>query len=321
MKTKNLFSVAGLLLGLAVLFLQACNNDDEPAGKGQAEFKMTDAPSDDPNIKGVFVTVADVKVDGKSIENFNKQSIDLKAYQNGRTELLGTSELAAKSYNNLTLVLDLETDANGNSPGCYVLDADNQKHQLKSTADGTATITMNKGWQVYNDAKSSIVMDFDLRKSIRYDEGSSQPYSFVSDNELNAAVRVVNEAKTGTVKGQYEDKNSNADKIVVYAYKKGTFNADTETTAQGEGQLLFANAVSSSELKTSLSGAQNFTLAFLEEGEYELHYAAYNYNTTSGRMEFQTELNSETTVNGSVGNIITVQSGVTLSLSAIVGIF
>jgi hypothetical protein len=316
MNMKNLKWSKSLWVLIAVLVFGACNDDSEPAGKGEAEFEITDAPIDDASIQGVFVTVADIKVNGNSLQGFSKQTIDLKAYSEGKTKVLGAGQFDARTYENLVLVLDLETDANGNTPGCYVLDKNNTKHRLKTTTSGTTDIALNKSWSVAKDAKSNFVMDFDLRKALRYSEDPAAPYSFVSDPNLNAAVKLVAKAKTGTIEGSYEEaSNSNADKIIVYAYSKGTFNATTETTPQGDDALLFSNARASAEVKEGLTG-QKFTLAFMEEGEYELHFIGYHRDPNTGRLQFESQLESETTVDGSVGNLITVKSGVTVNVAA-----
>lgn len=316
MNMKNLKWIKSLWVLIAVLIFGACNDDSEPAGKGQAEFEITDAPIDDASIQGVFVTVADIKINGNSLEGFSKQTIDLKAYSEGKTKVLGAGQLDARTYENVVLVLDLETDADGNTPGCYVLDDNNTRHQLKSTAGGTTDIVVSKSWSVAKDVKTNFVMDFDLRKALRYSDEPQAPYSFVSDQNLNAAVKLVAKAKTGTVQGSYEEaSNSNADKIIVYAYKKGSFNTTTETTPQGEDALLFANAAASAEVKQAVTG-QKFTLAFMEEGEYELHFIGYQRDPNTGRLQFESQLQSETTVDGSVGNLITVKSGVTINVAA-----
>jgi hypothetical protein len=306
-----------VVLGGAILLLSACGNDsDEPMAKGEVEFQITDAPSDDANIKSVMVTVADVKVDGQSISGFTRQTIDLKAYQEGNTKLLGNAELDAKTYSNITLVLDLDTDVNGNSPGCYVLTKDDVKFKLKSTAIGKTDLILNQSWKVAGNAKTNIVMDFDLRKSIRYSDDTSIRYTFVSDNSLKSAVRIVVKENAGTIKGTYENESDvTTEKIIVYAYKKGTFNAAVETQPQGEDEVLFAKAVASTEVKETLSG-NVYTLAFLEEGEYELHFIAYQKNTETGRFMFASELEAETSVNGSVGKIIKVDAGASVSISA-----
>jgi hypothetical protein len=304
-----------LVAGLVGIFA-SCSDDEKVVGKGDVEFEITDAPSDYANIKSVMVTVADVKVNGSSIEGFTKQTIDLKAYSEGSTKLLGDLQLDAKSYNSLVLVLDLDADANGNAPGCYVLTNDNMKYKLKSTTTGMAEIALNKSWTVASNATTRVIMDFDLRKTIKYSDDGSVKYSFVSDDNLKAAIRVVTDTKSGHVKGSYENESEvEAEKIVVYAYKKGTFNADIETQPQGTDQITFKNAAGSAEVKGTITGS-NYTLAFLEEGDYELHFVAYNRDAETGRFSFAARLQSETSVDGSVGDIIHVKGGVTINIAS-----
>lgn len=318
MQMKKLRWLKGLLVITAALIVGACQDDEQPVGKGEAAFEITDAPVDDANVKGVFVTVADVKVNGHSIEGFSKQTIDLKAYSEGKTKLLGSGEFDARTYDNLVLVLDLDQDATGNSPGCYVLDDDNAKHKLKTSASGTADIVIDKSWSVTKDAKTNIVLDFDLRKALRYTDEPSG-YSFVGDDNLQAAVKLVTKSNSGTIVGTYEENtHSNADKIIVYAYKKGTFDVETETTAQGDDHLLFAHAAGSAEVKGGLTGANEFKLAFLEEGDYELHFVGYTHDTSTGRYHFQSQLQSETSVDGSVGELVTVKGGLTINISTVI---
>lgn len=318
MKKKKSSWFKVLWFASAIAAIAACDDSSEPQGKGDVEFEVTDAPSDDASIKAVFVTVADIQVDGRSVSGFAKQTIDLKAYQEGNTKLLAKAgQLDARSYNNLTLVLDLNTDANGSTPGCYVLTQDDTKYKLKNTTSGLAEITINKGWRVVANTTSKIVMDFDLRKSLDYSDDPLVRYSFVTDDKLSAAIRLVARENSGTIKGSYEA-DSNADKIIVYAYKKGTFSAGTETEPQGENDLLFANAVASAEVKQGLAG-RTFTLAFLEEGEYELYFAAHSQDT-SGQMRFEALLSSETKIDGSVTNLIKVQGGLTVNVSGTISL-
>jgi hypothetical protein len=317
MKTNSWNSLAFMMVAALGLVLGACN-EDEPMGKGDVDFEITDAPSDDASVKSVFVTVTDVKISGQSVQGFTKQTIDLKAYQEGNTKLFASAkQLDAKSYSNLTLVLDMNTDASGNSPGCYVQTTDNAKYKLASAASSTMEVAVNKSWSVANNTKSTVVLDFDLRKSIRYMDDPAVKYNFVSSGELSSAIRVVGKENAGTISGTYQENgNSNADKIIVYAYKKGSFNASTETSAQGEGKVLFANAVTSAEVKQGITG-KTFKLALLESGEYELHFAAHKKDANN-RLVLQGMLNSQSSVNGSVAEIIKVDAGVTISVSAMI---
>lgn len=317
MKTNMFNWIKLFTVGCVLSFATACNDDDSPMGKGEVEFEITDAPLDDAEVKSVFVTVADVKVDGQSLSGFTKQSIDLKAYQEGNTKLLvGSREMDAKSYGNVTLVLDLNTDASGNAPGCYVQTTDNTKYKLKSTTSGLLEVTTTEGWDVTSNQKNTVVLDFDLRKAVGYSSDAAIRYRFVSDENLSSAIRVVKKSEAGTIKGTYVDQTLAAeDKVIVYAYKKGTFNASTEGQAQGSDNILFANAVSSAEVKGTTN--KTYTLALLEKGDYEVHFAAYEENETTGKMTLKAILQTEVTVNGELSNTLTVESGTTLNIAAI----
>lgn len=313
MKLKHPKFFSWLALVCCVGFFTACS--DEELGKGDVEFEITDAPIDDASVNAVMVTVADVKINGVSVSDFNKQTINLKAYQNGNTKALATAlQLDAKTYNNLTLVLDLDHDVNGNTPGCYVQTVDNTKHKLKTTSTGILDLAITKTWSVQSNATNTIVLDFDLRKSITYSNSVDQQYRFVNDVNLSNAIRVINKSNSGSIMGTYDESvSSDADEVIVYVYKKGTFNIDTETQPQGDDNLLFTNAIASAKVNSSLSG-NSFMLALLESGEYELYFAKYKDDGT-GEMEFNALLDSETSVEGSVSSYITLHANVTTNIS------
>lgn len=296
MKTMNHLPTAILLLG-ASLFLPGCMKDNDSASKltGTANFEITDAPMDDDDVKGVFVTVAAIKVDGQAISGFHKQTIDLMAYQNGDSKLLGSTQLEEGSYDDITLVLDNQSDQDGNTPGSYVLGSDNTKHNLQMANKIATEIKINNGsFNVTEAGNFNVVFDFDLRKALQY-QTSSQPndqFDFVSYAELQNAVRLVDENQTGTVHGFLTDNlNLGGDKIIVYAYAKGTYNRQTEMQGQGDSELLFKNAVTS-----SVVGDRNqYTLAYLNEGDYELHFI--RYENKDGRMIPKGELDAQILTN------------------------
>lgn len=269
-----------LLFAASMSMFVSCNKDKN---KGSAQIEITDAPIDNTNISGTFVTIADIKVDGESLEGFNKTTIDLMAYQNGSTKVLGNFDLDAKTYNSITLVLDHETDASGASPGCYVLDINGAKHALATTA---TEINVTKSMDVAAQATSNFVLDFDLRKSIKQTSTSgSDQYDFVTSAELQSAVRVVNKGKAAKIQGSITD-NTGSDRIVVYAYKKGTYTRNSEVQGQGASNIEFSKAVTSAAVDAN----GNYTLSFLDEGEYEVYYASYERNS-EGRFELRGTLN------------------------------
>ncbi|MDZ7776005.1 MAG: DUF4382 domain-containing protein [Bacteroidales bacterium] len=79
-----------IVLGIVtpLIFTQCSDDDDNNEEKGTVNFKMTDAPIDDADVEAVFVTVSEVKVDGEAVNGFEKQTIDLTAYQEGNTEVV-----------------------------------------------------------------------------------------------------------------------------------------------------------------------------------------------------------------------------------------
>jgi len=317
MKRRVIQCFRAVLIGAGMITFFSCSDDEKPMQKTDVTMEITDAPSDDANIKSVMVTVAEVKVNGQSIEGFSKQTIDLKAYQEGNTKLLGTGKFDARSYSNLELVLDLKEDADQTGrPGCYVLTNDNMVYDLGSGSAENLSVLINNSWKASAEAANRMVIDFDLRKSIRHTDNAERPYSFVSSTNLGSAVRIVSKDGSGFIKGSYSnDSEVDAEKIIVFAYRKGSFNAESETSAQTSDQIYFKNAIASAEVKQTITG-NAYTLAYLPEGDYELHFVAFNRNTSTGRLQMSALLRSETSVDGSVSDYIKVRAGVTTTISA-----
>ena len=129
MKNRFLFIAPAVLL-FAMSFTSCKKNDDTNSGSASTAIKVTDAPLDDANVSGVFVTIAEIKLDGQTVQGFTKTTVDLATYQNGSTKTIGTFNLEGKVYSSITFVLDFDADANGNAPGSYVLNTGNVKHKL-----------------------------------------------------------------------------------------------------------------------------------------------------------------------------------------------
>lgn len=271
MKSLNL--ILTLFLLSSVFFFTGCDDDEKETGNGQLNVKLTDAPIDDANVEAAFVTVAEVWMDGEMVEGFSKQTIELTAYQQGDAVLLISDTVGAGAYNNVALTLDLEEDQWGNSPGCYVVTEGAARHNLAASSESTIKVELEKTFTVASEGNTDLVIDFDLRKAIKYDNSfdATSDYSFVTDTELKAALRAVVESNSGMIKGEITESSATGDELVVYAYKKGEFDEETETTGQGASAVFFANAVASA--KVDANGG--YQLSFLEEGDYELHIAAY----------------------------------------------
>lgn len=282
--TNKLCLIAtGMIFSMALV--SCSKSDDTNSGSASTAIKVTDGPIDDASVSGAFVTIADVKLDGVSVQGFTKTTIDLMAYQNGTTKTLGNFNLAGKTYSSITFVLDFNTDASGNAPGCYVLSTTAVKHKLQSTSN---IITVTKSYTLQAGTSNSIVADFDLRKMIVHQAGAADHYDFATTAELQNDIRLVVESKAGTVSGTLTDAVSGSARVVAYAYKKGTFNRATELAGQGSSNVQFSNAVTSS-LTTGgiIAGSSQYQLHFLESGVYEVYFASYKDTNADGEFELQ----------------------------------
>ncbi len=271
---------------LLSLTLISCKKDDvngggSGSGSAPTAIKITDAPIDNASVTGAFVTIADIKLDGQSVQGFTKTTVNVAAYQNGSTTTIGNFNLEGRSYSSLTFVLDYDTDANGNSPGSYVLTTGNVKHKLQSTSN---SITVTKNFTLQSNASNSIVADFDLRKMIIHQTGNpSDQYDFATAAELQSSIRVIAQNQTGTMSGTLTDNVSASGKVVAYVYKKGTYNRTVEMQEQGASGIQFKNAVNSSLVASN----GTYQLHFLESGAYEVHFASYKDTNADGEYELQ----------------------------------
>lgn len=286
MKTNVIYRMMIALL-LVVGFASCSKDDDSPTDQATYNTKVyiTDGPIDNAEVQGVFVTIADLKLNGKSVNGFTKTTVDLHALQNGETQLLGDIDLAANTYNQVTLVLDPQRDASGNSPANYVLTTNNDKIEL--TAENN-TINVNSSFDITASTSNQVVIDFDLRKSIVTDAGNSG-YNFATQTQLESSIRVVNKLKAGAITGTATNNTGNSENITVaYAYAKGSFTASEQN--ENAAGVRFSNAITSSRI----TGANNqFGLYFLTEGAYELHFASYEDVDNDGVYEFDGMIETE----------------------------
>lgn len=286
---------------------------------GETSFEMTDAPIDDASVEGVFVTVTAIKVDGEMYDGFSgTQTINLLSYQEGNTKLLGTGELDAQTYSEVTLVLDYETDAAGNAPGCYIATIDGMKHDLAAQGQATGEIVIQKPYEVEENAESNFVLDFDVRKAIAYetDTLTTTNFKFVTQGELNAAIRFIEKDETGEVEGEVQDNASvSSDNVIVFAYRKDTYDQNTEVQGQGASNITFKNAVTSAVVKDN----GEYKLAFLEAGDYELHFITFEDQNNDGKMEAKGELALSLLTSLSIDlNSVSVDANTTVSLNLMI---
>jgi len=320
---KNLFKNPKLfLLGLFIFPMISCednggdlNPSDPDAKKGTLAFSITDAPVDNADVSAAFVTITEIKVDGKVYEGFKgPKTIDILSLQNGNSLQLGEAMVGADSYSKIALVIDAETDQNGASPGCYIVKAGGVKDKLELAGNAKNEIELNaKNFVVESEGKTEIIMDFDLRKAIKH---KNNDYAFVTAGELKSAIRAGNKQATGTITGNISNFSALSGQAVVYAYKKGSFNKEVEAKGQGASEIKFSNAVTSAKV----DGGGNFKLSFLEAGEYEIQVAKPE-SETNANLNLNLVLDIESAIDlKSVAVKSNTQTSVSLKLKTILGL-
>jgi hypothetical protein len=291
MKTRNiLFTVLSLITLSA--FIYSC--DSEVSGSGSAGVKVTDAAVDAENISGVYLSVSEVTSHGngemKTIVVFDEPRIfNLMDFQNGQTYDLGEGEIEAGIYSELRLVTD------GNS---YVKFDDGSTEPLNIPSGTSSGYKIKGDYQVSANNRTNLVVDVDLRKAfVMTGEGSYK---------LRPTARLINEEGTATINGSI---SANAeDRVIVYAYAKGTYSGN-ESTEPAEGSSRFENSINSAVVSNG-----SFTLAFMEPGEYDLIAVAYSENEAENNYEFKSSTKAELMLNGTALDILDLEANSNVSL-------
>jgi hypothetical protein len=195
-------------------------------------------------------------------------------------------------------------DAEGNEPGCYVLTDDDSKHALEASGSSTTEVTFNRSFQVEASGMTDLVIDFDLRKAIvRNEDGGDSEYKFVTSGELSNSLRIVQEDECGEINGEINNHAEVEGELVIYAYEKGSYSAETETQGQGDSQVMFTNA----ETSAKVANDGSYKLSFLEEGDYEIHVASYEEDV-NGQVSFVGMVEASSSVSGLLLNSIAVEA-------------
>ncbi len=117
------------------------------------------------------------------------------------------------------------------------------------------------------------------------------------------SVRMVQENNSGEISGEVNTMFNTENEMYVYAYHKDDYDMNTETTGQGNSNVLFANAVTSAKVKADGS----YTLSFLDEGDYEVHVASFEKDT-DGHVMFKAMVDANSAVDGLLMNNVTVSA-------------
>jgi hypothetical protein len=174
--------------------------------------------------------------------------------------------ISAGTYSEARLQLDAPAEQGGssNNPGCYITYTDGTTEPLFIPSGAQSGYKVKGKFSLFEGGTVAVTLDFDVRKSI-VEAGASGKML------LKPVVRLIANQEAALIKGTYTELTE-GQRLVVYAYEKGTFTAG-EMNEDEEG-VRFSNAITS----TRVSAEGTFTLAFMSSGEYDLVFVTVDEN-------------------------------------------
>lgn len=273
---------------LLMTLISGCGGGDgaTTASTGVLSLSMTDAPpklGDDITEVNIAVIGIEYNHDGNwtNADDFEPQTFNLLDLQNGKSLHLGDIILPAGHYTEIRFKLaapEKEADVKSN-PNCNITFEDGTSVPLFVPSGGQSGYKGKGAFNITANAKIAVTADFDVQKSI-----------VVTGNRkylLKPVIRLVVTELSGAINGtvvDVADYNTTTDSLVVYTYISGTYDVSEEDEVDG---IIFPNAVSSADVNMSDG---NFTLSFLEEGNYSLITAQYLGDTFAAVVDVENDI-------------------------------
>ncbi len=238
---KKLFSL--LLIPVVALFIYTgCEKD---GNTGTVNLSITDAPIDDANVAGIWLTINEIQYhmsDGEwyTFEGFEgPRDFNLLELTNGVAELLGSFEMEAGTYTQLRFMLDAPEMGSSphNNPGCYIEFTDESTEQLFVPSGHQSGWKAVGAFTVPSNGTVDITADFDARKSV-IEAGMTGMYI------LKPTIRLIVDNQAGMISGGITNIPEGAD-IVVFAYEDDTYAASEADEPANDTIPRFPNAVTS----------------------------------------------------------------------------
>lgn len=248
---------------IGALFFSSCDKKEE---KGTINIQLTDAVIDDEDVKAVVLSIEEVMVKGddgfETIETFDPPvSLNIMEFQHGDAFFLLEEELEPGTYSEIRMVLDNEKGSD--ESGTYIEFNDGRKEYLKVPSGSSSGYKAKGTFTINDETVTAITLDFDLRKAV-VKAGNSGKYI------LKPVIRLIENDYAAVLKGTYEPETPR-NRIMIYAYKEGDFSSG-EADEDVDDATIFPNAVNSDLLDES----NNFTLAFMEAGSYNLVFVEHD---------------------------------------------
>lgn len=254
-----------LMMVIACFCLVSCESEDD-AGNGTLTLSITDAPTDDTTIAGVYLKITEIQyhLNDKEWEKFEEyvepQTFNILELVNGNSALLGSFELSAGKYTQLRFILDAPEYGGGNhtNPGCYVEFNDGSMEALFVPSGSESGWKAVGNFTVPSNGNVEVTADFDARKSIVKRTGSDKYI-------LRPTIRLIVDNQAGKIAGAITNIPEGIE-IIIFAYEDGVYAESEANEPVDSTQSRFPNSITSSIADES----NNYQLAYLAPMTYDL---------------------------------------------------
>ncbi len=300
METRTLRIGTSIVVAVATaLLLFACSGvgPGDQTEDGTISLSLTDAPLDDTDVTGVYITISEIQYGGDetgwtTMEEFDPEAnnpYNLLDLTGGTSTLLGELSLPSGTYSQIRFVLDApergqETPSN---PGTYIEYTDGSTALLfvPSGAERGYAAVSEESFTVPSNGSVSLTADFDARRSV-VEAGASGIII------LKPTLRLLVDDQAGEITGTLTNMDGST-RYTVLAYEDDTYDS-TEADDPAVEESRFPTAVSSftpvdEDDDGATDGSADYTIAYLAAGTYDLYIAKYTDDNGDGAFEFSGE--------------------------------
>jgi hypothetical protein len=264
---RNIKAYFVLFSVLPLLILSSCRDETGTGSDtGILHLSITDAPIDQYDVTGVFITVTDVQIhkDGESwtaLDGFQGPvTYNLLELTHGVSALMGSTELTAGTYTQIRFMLDAPANmgqGQHTNPGCYLEFADGSTASLFVPSGGQTGYKAIGSFTVPINGEVHVTADFDVRKSVVVAGNSGK---FI----LKPTIRLVADDQAGKITGSVTNLEAGYG-AVIYAYEAGTYQ-EAEALDPEPELVRFPRAISSDRVHEE----GHYMIPFLAPGSYDL---------------------------------------------------
>lgn len=254
---KNLVRVSMMLLAGILIFVTACNENDDSAkaGKGTVVIKLTDAPFPVSLVDQALVTIDKIEIRSTvEVENAEGETenetlytvlfegekvVDLLDLQNGITTDLLSMDIEAGSYDLIRMHVT--------SSEVILKDGTSFDLKIPSGSSSGLKIKIAPELVVESGVESEVLLDFDVSKSFKV-QGNMNTPAGIKGFMFKPVIRAMCQKYSGIVEGK-------------------VFENETIPVAEAHVQIIVADTVYSSAL-TDATGS--YALIGLPAGNYKM---------------------------------------------------